>query len=221
MGLFDIFGSGDQQNAANSQIAGINQGYGQLSDQFGLGRQAATSNFTSALQPFQQNFNQAQQGTQQYGNALGLNGAAGNQQALQGFQNNPGYQFQLQQGLGAVQAEQQRMGQGQSGNQMLALQNYGQGLANQSWQQYLQNLQPYLGAQQSAAQGIGAVNTGLGSALMGSYTNQGNAAYGAAASKGNAQATADMAPYQASGNFWGTLLGAGNIAAQAFGGKKT
>ena len=36
-----------------------------------------------------QNYNQAQQGTTQLGNVLGLNGPAGNQQALQTLQRSP------------------------------------------------------------------------------------------------------------------------------------
>lgn len=200
MGLFDIFGTGDQRDAANSQIAGINAGYGQLSDQFNQGRQALQSNYSAALQPFQQNYAQAGQGATQYGNALGLNGAAGNAAALQGFQNNPGYQFQLDQGSQNVLRNQAATGQLNSGKTNIDLQNYGQGVANQSWQQYVQNLQPYLQQQQAAATGIGTVNTGLGNQLNQSFTNQGNAAYGAQTSIGNANANADLAGLNASGN---------------------
>jgi hypothetical protein len=44
-GLFDVFSNTDQQQAANAQIAGINQGYSQLSDLYGQGRGALTSGY--------------------------------------------------------------------------------------------------------------------------------------------------------------------------------
>ena len=37
-----------------------------------------------------------------YMNSLGLNGAAGNQAAVNAFQTGPGYDFQMHQGLNAI-----------------------------------------------------------------------------------------------------------------------
>src|ERR1700761_795990 len=107
MGIFDVFGTGDQQAAANSQIAGINSGIGQANNYFNQGQNALQTNYTQALQPYLQNYSQSQQGTTALGNALGLNGQQGSAAALQAFQGaNPGYQFQLQQGQNAVLANQ-------------------------------------------------------------------------------------------------------------------
>lgn len=208
MGLFDIFSSAPGEKAAADQVAAIQQGYGDLSKQFNLGRGALTKDYAAALAPYTANFANAQQGQNMYGNALGLGGATGNAAALQGFMNNPGYQFQLQQGLNSVLANQARTGQLGSGNTDLALQQMGNNLANQSWGQYLANLQPYLGAANSAAGGIAGVNTGLGNQINASYTGQGNAAYGADVAAGKAQAAGDLAGQQASANLWGAGLGA-------------
>lgn len=53
------------------------------------------------------------------------------------FQGSPGYQYALQQGTNAVTNNAQgNLG----GNQLLALQQKGQGLANQNWNQYLGNV---------------------------------------------------------------------------------
>jgi hypothetical protein len=217
MGLFDIFSSAPGQKAAADQTSMIQQGLHGLERQFGQGRGALTTDYAAALSPYTQNYANASQGMGAYGNALGLGGAAGNASALAGFQNNPGYQFQLDQGLNSVLANQARTGQMASGNTDLALQQMGNNLANQGWNQYIQNLQPYLGAANQAASGIAGVNTGLGNAMNQSYQGQGNAIYGADTSIGKAQAGGDMAGYNASGNIIGAGLGALNSAGKIAG----
>ena len=206
-GLFDIFGTGDQQAAAQAQQTGYQTGYNNLSQLLGLGNQTLTSNYANALAPQQQLYGQTQQGVSQLGNALGLGGAAGNAQALQGFQNNPGYQFQLQQGTQNVDRNQAAAGMLGSGNTDAAVSNYTTGLANQSWNQYLQNLQPYLGAAQGAAGGIGSLFSQLGQGINQNINTQGNAAYGTATGQANAQAASDLSGLTASGNQLGALMG--------------
>jgi Chaperone of endosialidase len=217
MGLFDIFSSNDAQQAASAQTAGIQQGYNQLSGLYNQGRGALTTNYTAGLQPFQQNYATATQGTNALGNALGLNGAAGNAAAQQAFFNNPGYQFQLNQGDAAINAQAAATGYNNSGNQLIDLSKFNQGLANTSWNQYLSNLQPYLGYSTANASGIGGLYSGLGNQLAGSYGTQGNAAYGAQTSIGNANANADLAGLTASGNEWGAILGGLGLGANLYG----
>jgi hypothetical protein len=169
-----------------------------------------------------QNYGQAQSGTNMLGNALGLNGQQGSQQALQAFQNsNPGYQFQLQQGENAVLANQAKSGQLASGNTNLDLMNYGQGLANQSYGNWVNQLQPFLNQSNTAASGIGSLYSGLGNALNSNLTNQGTANYGAQTSIGNANANADLAGLGASANVLGLgagLLGLGTGGGSTIGG---
>jgi hypothetical protein len=217
MGLFDIFGTGAQRDAANAQIAGINAGLGDLDKSFGKGRGALQTNYAAGLQPFVQNYGQAQQGGAALGNALGLNGAVGNQAAVAAFQNNPGYQFQLQQGENAILANQAKTGQLASGATNLDLLNYGQGVANQGWNQYIQNLQPYLNQENQAASGIGGLYSGLGNQLNQNYANLGNAQYGAQTSIGNANANADLARLGASANTLGAIAGGAKLGANLFG----
>jgi hypothetical protein len=206
--IFDVFDNNAQTQAAAAQTAGINTGLQQLQGSYGQGQSALNTNYAAALAPYQQNYNAASAGQTAYGNALGVNGQAGSAAALQAFQNsNPGYQFQMQQGQNAVLANQAATGQLASGNTNLDLTNYGQGLANQSYNQYVQNLQPYLGAANSAASGVAGVDTGLGTQLNNSYMNQGNAQYGAATSVGNANANAALGNLTGSANLLG--LGTG------------
>lgn len=217
MSVFDVFNNNAQQNAANAQQTSIAGGLNALSGSYGQGRGALTQNYTAGLQPFLQNYGTATQGTGALGNALGLNGPQGNAAAVTAFQNNPGYNFQLQQGENAVLANQAKTGQLGSGATDIALNNYAQGQANQGWNQYIQNLQPYLGASNAAATGIGGLYSGLGNALNQNYSNLGNAQYGAATSIGNAQANADLGNLSGSANTLGALTGAANLGSNLFG----
>jgi hypothetical protein len=209
MGLFDILGTGDQQAAAQAQTQGINYGLNYLTGDINQGNQALQTNYTNALQPFLQNQTTANQGTNALGNALGLNGPSGNAAATAAFTNNPGYQFQLQQGNNAINAAEAASGKNFSGNQLIDLSNYNQGLAGTTYQNYVNNLQPYLGLAQNTATGIGNVDTGLGQGLNANYNTLGNANYGAFTSIGNANANADLAGLNASANGLGALLGIG------------
>jgi len=217
MGLFDIFSTSDQDKAARDQIAGIDKGLDALNGYFGQGQNALTTNYTAGLQPFLQNYAAAQPGVAMYGNALGLNGAEGSKAAFAAFQNsNPGYQFALQQGENAILANQAKSGQLASGKTNLDLLNYGQGLANQSYGQWVNGLAPFLNQSNAAASGAGSLYSGLGNALSTSFTNQGNANYGAQASIGNANANADLAGLTQSANLLG--LGAGLLGLGVSGG---
>jgi hypothetical protein len=216
--IFDPFTNQAQMQAANAQIAGINAGIGQANNYFGQGANALNNNFGSAISawgPQQQFGNSA---FTQLGNALGMNGASGNSAALQGFQNNPGYQFQLQQGENAVLANQAATGQLNSGNTDIALNNYAQGQANQSWNQYLGNLQNAAGFGNSANQGISSAYQGLGTNLANLYGQQAQASYGAQTSIGNANANAALGNLTGASNLWGAI---GGLASLGTGGGAT
>jgi len=85
-----------------------------------------------------------------------------------GFQASPGYQFALQQGLDSVNALAGAKGGLNSGKTMQDLLTYGQGMANQEYNNYLGQI-------------YGLVNVGTGAA-----GNQANAGANYAANAGNA-----------------------------------
>lgn len=118
--------------------------------------------------------------TTQGGNALaallGLTGG-GNQAAAQAnFRNTPGYQFQLQEGTNAITGNAASKGLLNSGSTARALQKYGQGLADSSYQNYINNLMGLSGlgtqagqvlssAGNTSTQGSNSSSGGLGKAL--------------------------------------------------------
>lgn len=100
------------------------------------------------------------------------------------YQSSPGYQWQLQQGIDAIQNSASAQGGVVSGNTLKALQTYGTGLANQNYQQWINNLL-------SLAQLGGNAATGQGNFL----TQQGNA--NAAGTVGTTNALTNMLPFLA------------------------
>ena len=88
---------------------------------------------------------------------------ASQQAALAGT---PGYQFALQQGLQSTKAQATAMGMGLSGNTLAALDQYSTGLADQTYQERVGNLQGVVGIGQASAAGQ-AANIGQSAANIG------------------------------------------------------
>ena len=107
------------------------------------------------------------QGTSLYLDSLGVNGAAGNQNADNSFQAGPGYEFTLGQGLDAINRRRAAGGMLNSGNADIDAITYGTGLANQTygdWQNRLAGLiSPELAATQGAASGRAGVDSQIAS----------------------------------------------------------
>lgn len=216
--MTNAFSAQPARDAAAAQVAGLQQAYSQASDLLGQGRNAITTNYTAGLAPFLQQYSAAVPGQTAYGNAVGANGPQGYAEAVKNFQTQPGYQFALQQGTENVLRNQARTGQLASGGTNVDLQNLGQGMANQEYQKYVQNLLPFLGQAQGAAGGVLQGYSGQGNALAGLFGTQANAAYGTQAGIGNANANAALADYNASRNLWGAIGSGAQLGASAFGG---
>lgn len=104
-----------------------------------------------------------------YADAMGLNGAGGSSRAEAAFQTNPGYEFQQQQGIQALDRSASARGQYQSGGAMTDVLGYSQGLADQSYGSWLDRLN-------------GLSNTAL-AGQTGALNNQANLATGTASQK--------------------------------------
>lgn len=137
-----------------------------------------------------------QQGQQAYNSLLGLGQAPA---GFQGYQQSPGYQFQLDQGLDAAKSAAAMHGGTMSGATMQSLNNYGQGVANQDYQTYLNRLQG-IGAQGQQA-------AGMQSGAAQQYGQNGLSAMG---SMGDARAAGTIGGYNA-------LMGGVNSAIQGYG----
>lgn len=110
---------------------------------------------------------------------LGISGSGTD--ATSALRSTPGYQFARDQGLQAATNSATAQGLSLSGNTLEALDRFGTGLADQTYQQQVGNLENVVGLGQAAAAGqsanIGNAASNIGSTLI----NQGNAQAGISA----------------------------------------
>lgn len=212
-----MFSNDTAEQAAQQRNAGLQQGYNAYATNAGQGRDALTTGFNNASGAYTNLLNGANAGAGAYGDASGANGAAGYTRAQQNFQTNPGYQFQMDQGLQALNRTHAAAGNLNSGNADADAIKYGTGLANQSYQSYLSGLSPYLGQQNAATAGYGNAQAGLGQGLNQSYTGQGTAANANYTGQGASDAAATMNNYNVGANQLGALLGGAKLASGLFG----
>ena len=226
MGLFDLFSNDTAEKAAQEANAGATAGYGQLSNLYGQGNNALTTNYTNASNLYSPLIASTGAGATAYGNASGANGVAGLKTAMGDFQNSGlygNYGFSLNQGLQALDRTHAAAGNLNSGNADADTLNYATGLANNTYNSYVAGLNPYLGANGNAVTGAAGVSTGLGNALNANDIAQGNAANTTQTTIGNNNAGAEMNNYKVGANdlnaltgIGGWLSGSGNSGAAGF-----
>lgn len=155
-------------------------------------------------------------GTNAYGDATGANGPEGYARAITSFKTDPGYQFSMDQGQQALNRAHAAAGNLDSGNADADTLKFSQGLADQSYGNYVSRLQPYFNAEAGAVGGAAGVATGQGGALDASFRGQGNAANANQTAQGASNAAATMNNYNVGANQLGAILGVGKLAAGLF-----
>ena len=108
----------------------------------------------------------------QYKNLLGI-GSGGTAGELTALQKTPGYEFTKSQGEQGILNAASAAG-GVSGNTLTALDQYNTGLADQTYEQALQNAQSAVTIGQNAASNTGSAIANTGNNLSSIATNQGN-----------------------------------------------
>jgi hypothetical protein len=111
------------------------------------------------------------------------------------LENDPGYKFQLQQGMQAIQRAQAATGQGNSGATLKALSQYNQGLAGTTFNNAFQRALTTFGTnRQAAVQNLGTVAqlAGMGSNLVGQGLNATSQYNQAATNFGNVSSSNTM-----------------------------
>lgn len=104
----------------------------------------------------------------------------------QGFQATPGYQFAVDQGLGAIDASAASRGGLFSGATLQASQKFGTGLANQEYNTYLNRLTSGAASGQAAAGNMANAGANYAQGAGQAYGNIGNAQAAGAIGVGNA-----------------------------------
>lgn len=129
------------------------------------------------------------------------------QDAFQNYQNSTGYQFRLNQGLGALASNYRARGVSQSGAADKALLKYGQDYGSNEFANYLGQLSNQQAVGLSAANALAGVGTNYAGMVGANNQNAADAAANAAIAKANAN----------NGLYAGVANAFGNLAGQAFG----
>jgi len=190
----------DQGNAA------LDQGYQRASDAYG---QAASTlgNLASSYGA----------GSTMYQNALGLNGTAGSDAAKSAYTTSPGYTFNMDQGLQALDRTRAVNGTLASGNADTDAMKFASGLASQDYNNWLSNLSSLDTKRDAATTAQAGTYGALGSAGLQTGATKANLAATTAAGIGQAGANGLMAGQQASANRFGAMLGGAQLLGQGIG----
>jgi hypothetical protein len=130
---------------------------------------------------------------------------------------NPAYQAQLDTGSANVARQKAATGQLASGSTDVDLQTLGQNQANSTYQQYLSNLLPFVGASTANAGTAASTSASQAALQNANYGQQASLQYGSATSAGNAQANADLAKNAADANIFGALKSGVGLASNLIG----
>jgi hypothetical protein len=175
--------SGNLATGRDALTGNLAAGRDVLSGDYGQGRDAASANYGAAGNLyaglgdyFKQQYGG---GANAYGDATGANGAEGFGRAQTNFRTDPGYGFQMDQGLQALQRTHAASGNLASGNADADTLKFSQGLADQSYGNYVSRLAPYLqlagAGQTTATAGQAGALQHLGNTLDASYRGEGGA----------------------------------------------
>jgi len=118
------------------------------------------------------------------------------QERLNYFQESPGYQYQLDQGIEAIDRSAASQGMLQSGNTMKEVQQYGSNLANQEYANYIDSLLGQLGYAQQA-------DTNISNNYTGTATNMANYSYAGGMANAAKYSNLSNFAFQAGGQFLG------------------
>lgn len=144
-----------------------------------------------------------------YANHLGVNGVPAQQNAMNGFQTSPGYQYLLNERMRGLNARANAGGNYYSGAALRGAGDAHQAMMSQEYQNYLNRLGGYAGQGNQMAQyaaGLDTQNAG----------NLANLAYGVNQQMAGNAINRSNAEAQASGALMNNILGLGSLGISAF-----
>lgn len=189
-GQYKADGTANLTNGLNQSLGSLGQGYGNANTTLGQNKDVWSQYGTNANGALDKgmagslaSLGQARsdydplaalgakygQGTSLYLDSLGVNGAAGNTNAVNSFQAGPGYQFQLDQGNDAINRRRAAAGMLNSGNADIDALKFGQGLANQEYGNWQSKLGGLISPEMQATQGAATGRAGVDSQIAGLY----------------------------------------------------
>jgi hypothetical protein len=200
--------AGDQLTTGfNNARTNLGTGYGAATDAVNTGAGGALDALTRGTTGAMGQLDQAREGfapvtdlatkfgrgSDLYSDALGINGADGNARATAAFQPSQAYQFNLDQGLDAINRRRNAGGMLNSGNADRDAQTFGAGLASQESNKWLDRLAGFNPLQLDATKSAATGGAGINLAGAGLLDNSGRAQAGV--STGQGTTLADIAKW--------------------------
>lgn len=217
MGLFDFFSGDAQKEAAQARIAGLQAGQREANTSIDAGLGQFKDYYKQAGDYFAPLAGVAGARTGAYDDATGVNGAEGMARARAIFTATPGYQEGLDLSLDQLDRRAAARGMLGSGNTVADATKLATTYANQAYGDYVSRLAPFVGQDAAVAGARAGLTTKVGDKSYDAGALKGGIGFQTQQGIGNANADAAMADYNASGNMWNTILGAGKVAASIWG----
>lgn len=218
MGLFtDLFSTKPAEEAAKAKAEGFANAKTDANAALDQGLAQATPLFNQAYGDFSTLAGKFGKGQDVYNDATGVNGADGISRAGALYKSLPGYSGGLTTGIDAVNRGAAARGDLGGGNTSADIIKFASDYDANKYGNFLTSLAPNLAGVTTAAAGGAGVKTAQAGADLGVAGQRAGFDWSAATGTGQANADAALAPYSASQNFWGSLMGIGNMALKASG----
>jgi hypothetical protein len=202
MGIFDIFTGDPAKEAAEQNTARLNASKTSGMGYLDAGKTGALGALGTAAGTAGGLASKYGAGTDLYLDSLGVNGSAGNANAVNSFQAGPGFQYSVDQSTDALARRAASLGGAYSGNAMAAISDRAGNMANQQYGSWQDRLAGLISPEVSAT----GAQAGYQAAAAPVYTNDANSRVGleTGTTNGiNTQATqAANAEMAGSGNLW-------------------
>lgn len=200
-GIGNYFAGQDQTSAFN-KAANMDSASAQMLQQQGPGYAMTGFNYLNGNPTQTQFVNNAGSANDAQAQLLGLKPVtSATQNGFQNYLNSTGYNFQLGQGINAINSSAAAKGALNSGGTLKALDTYGQGMAGQYFNNYLGQLGGMSATGQTALGQTGAAGTAGGTGAVNALANAANAQANAA----SATASAGQAQSKSDGGLWGSI----------------
>lgn len=218
MSLFDSLTGAPAKEATAQNMLRLRKLEGKGLDYLDEGKTGALGSLDAAAgvyQPLQQKYGQ---GTDLYLDSLGVNGAAGNANAVNSFQTGPGYEFAVNQSLDALDRRAASRGMLASGNNTLDTLGTVNGLANQEYSGWQNKLAGLISPEMQAAGGVAGANANKANVYSQDAMNRVNLSSNVANGMNSSATQGANAQMQASGNALGLGMQLANLGVNAMSG---
>lgn len=213
----DLFSSKPAEEAAAEKAKGFANAKADANAALDAGLAYANPLYGQAYGDFSDLSAKFGKGQDVYNDATGVNGAEGIARAGDLYKSLPGYSAGLNTGVDLLERRAAARGDLGGGNTSADTIKFASDYDAGKYTNFLSALAPNLaGATSSTAGGAGVLTSQAG-ANLGVAGQRAGFDWNAATGTGQANADAALAPYAASQNFWGALMGVGNMALKASG----